>query len=376
MKMYELFLTCPKGLEEVCKKELERLSLSKIKILQGGLSFTGTILDLYKINLHSRTGMNLLVKLESFNFLTIKDFYDYIYKYNWGRVLDPKMTFSIDTNIITDNPLFNNSQFPSLKAKDAICDKLMYSRKRRPYVAKDAPDLNIKLIIDKNTCILYANSSGKPLYIRGYKKNFSHQASINESLASGLILLSNWNKEITFLDPMCGSGTICLEASMIKRNIPAGINRSFGFQNWLNYDQDLYFSILKKAEKSIDEISKNNVFGSDIDPESVDTCNSILSSFNLNLGIHFSLKNITNFRDKKIHHIVSNPPYEVRIGEEKDIQDIHRGIKRFLTAGNSLYFIYPEDSDFIKKNYDFRHLTSIYNGGIKCGFYEIQGSLK
>ena len=375
MKRYELFLTCPKGLEDVCKKELEELSMSKIKTTKGGVSFSGTISDMYKANLHSRVGMNLLLKLESFNFSTIKDFYDSIYSYSWNRLIDPKMTLSVDTNIIDYSVLFNNSQFPSVKAKDAICDKLMYLKKKRPYIEKERPDLNIKLIINKDNCIVYANSSGKALYVRGYKKS-SHQASINESLASGLISLSNWDKEIPFLDPMCGSGTICMEASMIKRNIPAGINRFFGFQNWLNYDQDLYLSIVKKAEKNINEISENNVFGADIDSEALAGCKETLNFLKFNLGINFKLKNITNFTDKKKYHIVTNPPYEIRIGEKKQIQDIHRGIKEILKIGASLYLIYPEESSFITNNYNFKKLASIYNGPIKCGFYQLYSNLK
>jgi len=289
--MYELFLTCPKGLEQICKKEIASLCTSKIKTRQGGMSFEGTILDIYKINLCSRLGMNLLVKIMSFNFKTIKDFYTSIYQYKWHTFIDPKMTFSIDVNIIKENSLFNNSQYAALKAKDSICDKLNSSKGRRPHIDKRNPDMNLKLVIESEKCIIYANSSGKPLYIRGYKKT-PHQAPINESLASGLIYLSEWDKKQDFLDPMCGSGTICMEASMIKRNIPPGVSRRFSFQNWLNYDYDLYLSIFENLIRGIDEESKNNIFGSDIDSESINACKITSQSFRFDLAISFTIKNI------------------------------------------------------------------------------------
>ena len=371
MKMYELFLTCPKGLEQICKKEIASLCTSKIKTRQGGMSFEGTILDIYKINLCSRLGMNLLVKIMSFNFKTIKDFYTSIYQYKWHTFIDPKMTFSIDVNIIKENSLFNNSQYAALKAKDSICDKLNSSKGRRPHIDKRNPDMNLKLVIESEKCIIYANSSGKPLYIRGYKKT-PHQAPINESLASGLIYLSEWDKKQDFLDPMCGSGTICMEASMIKRNIPPGVSRRFSFQNWLNYDYDLYLSIFENLIRGIDEESKNNIFGSDIDSESINACKITSQSFRFDLAISFTIKNITSFKKEKQYHIVVNPPYQIRIGDESDIKSINKGLKNLLKFNSQVYLIYPKENNFIKDNYKFKEIALIYNGPIECGFYKIE----
>ena len=132
MKMYELFLTCPKGLEKICEQDLSSLELSNIKILDGAITFNGSLKDLYNVNLNSRVGMNLLLKLTSFSFKNIDDYYRKIYSYDWNYVLTPNMTFAISTNIIGENRFFNNSQFGSLKAKDAIADKLISTKKRRP----------------------------------------------------------------------------------------------------------------------------------------------------------------------------------------------------------------------------------------------------
>ena len=373
MKMYELFLTCPKGLEKICKKETEGICPSKTKLHKGGISFCGSMEDIYKINLNSRVGMVLLVKLFEFSFQDIKKFYDSVYDYKWHTVIDPKNTFSISSNIIKKNSTLNNSQFASLKIKDAICDRLRQSKGKRPEVDKKNPQISIRAVIDDEKCTVYMNSSGNPLYMRGYKKNY-HEASINESLASGLIFLSEWNKEKSLLDPMCGSGTIPLEACMIKRRIPAGINRIFAFQNWLNYDQDLYRFIVKKSVELIDEECKSNIFGSDINAEYVNDCKSNAQAFQFNLGLNFKLKNINSFNGGTRYHIVTNPPYEIRIGDEHQIKRIHQGLKNLLKHKSSIYLIYPEDSEFILDHYSFTQISSIYNGPIKCGFYKINNA--
>lgn len=375
MKRYELFLTCPKGLESACKADLASMNIADVKIQDGGLSFKGTIKDIYIINLCSRIGMNLLVKIVNFNFNSVNDFYNSIYKHHWNTFIDPKMTFSIDNIIIKENSNFKNSQFINLKAKDAICDKIKKIRGIRPNIDKKAPHINIKIVIDNESCIIYANSSGKSLYVRGYKNNY-HEASINESLASGLIFLSDWNKEDPLLDPMCGSGTICLEAAMIKRNIPPGIIRTFSFQNWLNYDQDLFYSIINRFSNNIDEEFKNTIFGSDINADFIQGAKETSQSFKFNLGINFKIRNITNLKDCKNYHIITNPPYQIRIGDKHTEETIHRGFKEILNNDNSIYLIYPYNSDFITQNYIFNEIAILYNGPIKCGFYRINKCLK
>ena len=373
MKKYELFLTCPKGLESVCKSELNSLNISKSKTSEGGVSFSGTILDIYNINICSRTGMNLLVKMIDFKFKSTADFYKAIYKYDWNTFIDPKMLFSIDNVVINESPAFDNSQFINMKAKDAICDKIKKIRGRRPDIDKKNPQINIKIVINGDICTIYANSSGKALYVRGYKNNH-HAASINEALASSLIFLSNWNTSDKLLDPMCGSGTICLEAAMIKRKIPSGLIRSFSFQNWINYDHDLYLSMISNLIKNIDEDVKNIVFGSDIDAESIEGAKTTSQSFKFNLGINFKIKNITNLETSNNCHIITNPPYQVRIGDENTIKTIHRGFRKILSSGCSIHLIYPIESDFIENNYDFKKLATLYNGPIKCGFYKINNA--
>ena len=370
--MYELFLTCPKGLEEVCKKDLKDFS-GKINILNGGLSTQGSLEDIYRINLHSRIGMNLLVKLDSFVFKNISDFYKNIYQYKWENLMTPKMTFFISTSIINQSKLFNNSQFASLKAKDAIVDRIRKLRNARPSVSKEGADLEIRLIIDQNNCILYLNSSGAPLYRRGYKQS-THKAPLNESLASGLVYLSKWDKKTDLIDPMCGSGTICFEAAMIRQNIAPGINRDFSFQRWMNYDKDLFAQLHKNSISSIKKISKNNISGYDKDSKSIEGCRETKNQFKHNLDLSFRIKNISNFTPARESVVITNPPYELRIGDKQAMTEIHSGFDKILKNNNTLYAIYPLESDFIEQNYNYKKITDIYNGPIKCGFYKINNA--
>ena len=370
MKNYELFLTCPKGLEQICKTEISEFIDSEISTLNGGLSFTGNIADLYKINLIVRTGMFLLVKVIDFNFKNIEQLYKKTFDFDWNTILNHKLTISINSSVIGENSIINNTQYANLKIKDAICDKIKTIKYKRPFVDKENPMINLRAVFNKEKCIIYLNSSGNPLYKRNYKNN-THEASINESLASGLIKMSDWNKTDILLDPMCGLGTIPMEACMMKRSIPPGINRFFSFQNWLNYDIDLFNSIKKSLLRKINQEIKSNIFGTDLNADYINMCKQNMQKFDYSLGIKFQIKNIINHDVSKRYHIVTNPPYEVRIGNQKELSIILKGLKTFLSFGCAVYVIYPLESDFIKNNFNYNKITEIYNGPIKCGFYKL-----
>ena len=373
--MYELFLTCPTGLEEVCKAELQSSNISDISYQTGGVFFKGSISDIYKTNLLSRVGMNLLVKVTSFKFKNLQDYYNNIYKYEWQYLLEPIMTIAIDSKIDKESEVFNNSQFATLKAKDAIVDKIRKISRKRPSISKENPDIELKIFIKDGMCDIYLNSSGDSLYIRGNKKR-DHKASINEALASGLIYLSKWDKKNTLIDPMCGSGTICSEAALIKADIAPGLNRVFAFQKWLNYDYDLFSSIKRKLISKINLSQKFNIYGSDYDYQSIDNCKQYLLDSKYNMSINYSIRNINNFDTERFKDskniIITNPPYGVRIDSNDSFKSIHAGFNKILKTNTNLYVIYPLEDPFIEQNYDYDLITELYNGALKCGFYNIK----
>ncbi len=376
MKIYELFLTCPKGLEKVSKQELNTIGIKTNSTRPGAVHFKGNLSDIYRVNLCSRVGMNLLVKVNSFKFKNINEYYNKVYDYNWHQLIDPNMTLAIDSKIEHETNVFNNSQFASLKAKDAIVDKIRKKRLKRPSVSKDNPDIELKIFINDDLCDIYLNSSGDSLYIRGIDKE-NHKASINESLAAGLLYLSKWNMEDYLVDPMCGSGSICSEAALLKANIAPGLlNRKYSFQKWQNFDYDLFSSIKNHLKSNIKLSQKFNIFGSDLDFECIDSCKKYLLDYRYNISVNYSLANISNFKSdyfqKNKTIVITNPPYGIRIDSEDSYKSIHAGFKSILNANVDLFVIFPLNQDFIEKNYDYDLVSTLYNGSIECGFYKIK----
>ena len=208
--MKDYLLTCPRGLEEVTQKDISKYINQKSYIVNGGVEFKGHKKDMYTVNLYSRTGMHLLEKLFYSKIYSSKKLYSNIYDLPWYKFINPDTSFMIKTKI--RSTLFNKSNTVTLKIKDAIVDNIRKKFGKRPSINKESPDLFLYVIIQENKIIIYINTSGIPLFKRGYRAKI-HRAGLNESLAAGLILSSNWNSNIPFYDIMCGSGTLPIEAA-------------------------------------------------------------------------------------------------------------------------------------------------------------------
>ena len=238
---FDLYLTCPRGLEKHCLDELSSIGITDVQIDKGGLFLKGDLSIIYKINYQSRLGMQLLVKIGQFNVVNEESLYKSIYSIEWTKYLTYIQTFSV--KVRTRRSWIKNTQYAALKVKDAIVDRLRDYSGRRASIDTKTPDLPIDIFMDQNNCIVYLNSSGDPLFKRGYR-NKIHKAAINETLAAGLIALSGWDSKIPLFDPMCGSGTLLIEAALKAYNIPPRINRQrYAFMRWLNYDKYLWNQI-------------------------------------------------------------------------------------------------------------------------------------
>ena len=323
--MDEYFITCPRGLEEVTTQDIAQHIKDTPTPNKGGVSFFGNLNDLYKVNLYSRTGMYVLKKLFEFKANNYESIYKKIYQFNWAKVINDKTTFSIRSKIKSIQ--FENSGYLTLKVKDAIVDKIRKTLGKRPNIDKVNSDVKIFLIVKNDKIKIYIDSSGRPLFMRGYRSKI-HKASLNECLAAGIVLLSNWDKKSSFYDPMCGSGTIPIEAAMIAFNVPPGILRShFGFQLWNDYDKDLWKRIIKESKSKININNDIKIFGSDNIKKNITLSLKSAEKINLHQNINFSTQDLSNVSiDNSGGVVIVNPPYGIRLGTEEKLQELYKTI--------------------------------------------------
>ena len=332
-KNFKMLAKCFYGFEEILCEELLGLGAQKIQIGRRNVSFYGDKGFMYKANLSLRTALKILKPILEFQFSDINSFYDKIYKFKWESLLGVDSRFIINSSVF-HSKIFNNSKFTSLKAKDAIVDRFRNKFSKRPNIDAINPDLKIDIHINKSTCTVSLDSSGESLHKREYKK-YNSFAPLNEVLAAGLILLSGWRGKIDFLDPMCGCGTILIEAAMIAGNIPPNLHRSsFAFEKWNDWDQELFNIIEESLTKKINKINCK-IFGYDISNVMIRKCKKNIEESDIDFKINVETRDF--FKSKKLNkerlQIIVNPPYDKRIPTD---------FKSF----------YSEIGNTLKRNYD------------------------
>lgn len=325
------------GLEEVLEKELLQLGAMNIKPGVRMVSFEGDLGFMYKANMMLRTAVRILVPIHSFRARTEVDLYDGIYQMDWSQYLTAHDTLAVHGTVASQ--YFNHSQYVALKTKDAIVDQIRNNTGRRPDVDTKHPDLRISVHINDQVVDVSIDSSGEPLFKRGYRQE-TNIAPINEVLAAGLILLSGWDQRSQFIDPMCGSGTIAIEAAMIAANIAPNLNRpEFGFEKWPNYDNSLFESIQESCLKKMREF-EGPIIARDADGYTLEKAKENVK--NANLGDFIKLEKGDFFRDHQSAQafLMFNPPYDERI--EIDTESFYKSIGDALKqryAGSTAWMI-------------------------------------
>ncbi|CAI8399071.1 MAG: Ribosomal RNA large subunit methyltransferase K/L [uncultured Bacteroidota bacterium] len=311
------------GFEEILAKELLQLGAQQIKPGNRMVSFVGDLGFLYKANLCLRTALKILKPIHTARVQDEDALYQLFYDFPWEDFLDVDSKFVIDS--VVHGTLFTHSQFASQKAKDGLVDQFRDRYNERPSVDLNRPDLRINLHIQEDFCTVSLDSSGASLHHRGYR-TATNIAPLNEVLAAGLIQLSGWKGNTDFLDPMCGSGTIVIEAAMFASNIPANINRKqFAFEKWTDWDADLFEKIQESQLKRI----KNpgiQIKGSDKAPSAIEKATINVENANLSEFITIEKKDFFQI-DKETSgplHLLTNPPYGERL--EGDMNALYQGI--------------------------------------------------
>jgi putative N6-adenine-specific DNA methylase len=306
------------GLEQVLASEVQQLGGREVKVLVRSVSFVGDIGTVYKANLKLRTALSVLVKVKAFRTNTQQDYYQRLSKIAWEDLFDENKTFSISTYVGSN--LFPNSMYAGQVAKDAIVDRFRAKVKTRPSVSKMSPDIKVNIhISNRNVISVSLDSSGMPLFKRGYRTQ-TGVAPMNEVLAAGMLQLTGWDKRMPLLDPMCGSGTLLIEAALWAGYIPPGIFRSeFAFKNWKGFDQDLYLKVKEGLlSRSSDPLAKLVGYDNDIltlqkAKENVENA-ALEDLIDLRKADFFGSRKEVDGRQ----WIIFNPPYNKRIGTEPD----------------------------------------------------------
>ncbi|WP_373056043.1 class I SAM-dependent RNA methyltransferase [Zunongwangia sp. H14] len=367
------------GFEPILAKELMALGAMEVKEGTRNVSFVGDNGFMYKANLCLRTAIKILKPYKSFKIYSEEDLYKSIYALPWEEFMDVNDTLAVDATVHSDT--FTHSKYISLKTKDAIVDRFRDKFGKRPDVDLDFPTLRLNIHIEKNFCNVSFDSSGQSLHKRGYK-TATNIAPINEVLAAGMLLHSGWNGQSDFLDPMCGSGTILIEAAMIACNIPPNLNRKeFAFERWKDWDADLFEKIEESVLKKIREFHFT-LKGYDTSPSAVHK--AIDNVKNANLAEFIKIERQDFFESEKENerhlHMVFNPPYGERL--EIDMPKFYKKIGDTLKQsypGTQAWFI-TSNLEAIK-NVGLRPSRKIkmYNGALESRLlkYEIyEGSKK
>ena len=359
------------GLETVLESEMKALGFQEIRKGSRAVSFKGSLKDIYKANYLCRTAIRVLKPIIRFEFNSIDEYYENIHAYPWEELLHLQDSFSIDP-VVHRSSFFTNSIFASHKAKDAIVDRFYKKYDLRPSVNKYNPDLYINVHVNDRKCSISIDSSGEPLFKRGYRMQVA-EAPLNEVLASGMLLLTGWEGQHNFVNPMCGSGTLAIEAAMIAKNIPAGkYRKDFAFMHWRDFNPSLWREVKEEAFLNKREFDAF-IFASDLSDKAIAATNENIKAVGLEEDIVVEKANFLSYEPAADPGLlVINPPYGERIKLEdsiKSYQKIGDVLKQKYTDYTA--WIISSDLEAIKKiglRSTKKHI--LYNGSLECRFIQ------
>jgi len=355
------------GLENVLAKEIESLGGANIKILKRAVQYEGDRALLYKSNIQLRTVLRILVVKKEFVAKTEEQLYRQMFDIPWESFMKLDDTFAIDST--TNSEVFTHSKYVALKSKDAIADRFSQKFGRRPNVNIHTPTYRLNIHIRGTKVTLSLDSSGESLHMRGYRMN-TVDAPLNEVLAAGLILLSGWKGDTPFLDPMCGSGTILIEAAKIALNQPPqSKTRAFGFKKWKSFDAVLYNSIWNEVESKVRD-NDISISGSDKSLRCVKVTQQNLQEAGLQDKISVLKKDFFKVYPPKGTTVIMNPPYDERL-KEADINTFYKNIeikikKDFIKTNAWIFSGNIDAMEYISLGIDKEY--DLMNGGIPAKF--------
>lgn len=359
------------GLENELFEELVNLGATNCQKLNRAVSFEGDISIMYRANYFCRCALRILWRQKSFKFKNNNQFYDQIFNFQAENFLSPDDTLAVHATL--HNSIFNTPLFASVLAKDAICDRFRDKFGRRPSVDRENPDVQFHIYVYNDEAQLFLDSSGDSLHKRGYKLR-NHPAPLNEVVAAALIKKSGWHGECDFIDPMCGSATLLIEAAMLALDIPAGFyRREYGFYRWKNFDRNLWNSIRQEAD--IQDDVNVNFYGSDIDAHFLDIARTNIKKARLQDFIIIEKQKMQYSEPERVPSVVMmNPPYGERLKVD-DISILYMEIGDALKnrySGCKAYIISSEKNALKRIGLKPSRKWNVMNAALECQFIEYE----
>lgn len=360
------------GLEEVLAKELTVLGAENVEIGKRMVSFTGDKRMMYLANFSLHTALRILKPIKHFEANTADEVYEAVKDLEWGNFLSIGQTFAVDATVHSEH--FRHSMYVSYKVKDAIADYFRDKEGKRPSVSVKNPDIVLNIHINDNQCTLSLDSSGDSLHIRGYRSE-TGKAPLNEVLAAGLIMMTGWQGESDFIDPMCGSGTLPIEAALIAKNMAPGIFRTQGyaFEKWPDFDAELLESIYNDESKERE--FEHHIYAYDNDPKMVATTRGNIKRAGMARIIDVEMRDIKDFvqpTEKSV--MITNPPYGERISSDNILElyaTLGERLKHAFVGGQAWILSY-RDECFDQIGLKPTRKIAVLNGDLECSFREYE----
>ena len=369
--MERYFAPCPRGLESALAEELQEIGATSIASAEGGVAFAGPLALAYRANLESRLASRILWRVGVGGYRDERDVYELAYSLDWPSWFRAERTLRVDV-AATRSPL-KSLEFATLRIKDAVCDRHRAHGGARPSVSKERPDVRVHAHLTAQEATFYLDTSGEPLFKRGYRREAT-EAPLRENLAAGLLRLARWQPPTPLLDPFCGSGTIAVEAAWIAREIAPGLKRTFGFQRLAWYDGPTWQRIKSAAQARVKRGGEAAIFASDDDPQAIRRCAANLSGAGVEGAVALERADaLTRGAPAPTGTIVTNPPYGVRLAQSDALAALYPRLgdafkRRF--AGWTAYVLSgdPRLAKLIGLKASRR--TPLYNGALECRLYE------
>ncbi len=369
--MEHFFASSPRGLEALLAAELGPLGAQNMQQVPGGVAFSGDWRLCYAANLWSRLASRVLWRVAEFDYASEEDLYAAARKVDWPGLFALERTLRV--NVSAQKSPLKSLDFATLRIKDAVCDRFRDTVGSRPDVDRANPQVRVHAFLDATRCVLYLDTSGEPLFKRGWRAG-AGEAPLRENLAAGIVLLSGWKPEEPLLDPMCGGGTLLVEAAAMARGRAPGARRGFGFENLKIFDSILWNKI--KHEERTAKTVKLEIFGSDNDPRVLGDARRNISAAGVDRWVKLEQTDILNrVAPAAAGVMIANPPYGERIGSKEELEIFYpklgSALKNNFPGWRCHFFTADLRLPKLVRLQPSRRVP-LYNGALECRLFEIR----